>query len=104
MEVKKYKVVWTNLALSSLENIRNYIEGRSPQGAITVATELNKIAKSLTNQPERHQRDPRFVKTSRNIRSVSKWNYKIVYEVTENQVIIVQIFDTRQDPGKLKIK
>ena len=35
------------------------------------------------------------------VRFVSKWSYKIIYERTSNEVIIIDVFGSYQSPNKL---
>ena len=37
-----------------------------------------------------------------NYRSVSKWRYKIIYEVRDKYVFIADVFNTSQHPSKIK--
>jgi len=37
-----------------------------------------------------------------NYRSINKWSYKIIYKITEGEIIIIDVFHTSQDPSKIK--
>ncbi|ELR67992.1 hypothetical protein C900_01288 [Fulvivirga imtechensis AK7] len=60
------------------------------------------LAKSLGDFPEKYPKEPYLLDEPNNYRSVSKWSYKLIYEVTENEVIIVMLFHSSQDPEKIK--
>ena len=40
--------------------------------------------------------------SSGDIRFKAIWSYKIVYEITSDTVIILDVFHTSRDPGNLK--
>ena len=100
---KTYTVVWSNKATSSLQAIHNFIQNDSPQGAKKVVRELVKLAQSLQTFPLRFPIEPLLAEEAIEYRFVTKWSYKIIYTVEENQILIVNIFDTRQSPSKLNV-
>ncbi len=86
--MRKYKVIWDTYAKVSLKFIIQYIKEDSPSSAQKVKIELLRIAKSLNDKPNRFSQEPYLVNKEGNYRSVSKWSYKIIYKVTENEVYI----------------
>lgn len=48
------------------------------------------------------QREPLLIKYSVIYRYLIKGDYKIIYSIENDEVIINRIFDTRQNPKKLK--
>jgi toxin ParE1/3/4 len=92
------KVVWTEQARLSLANIYEYIFRDSPQAASHVLNTILLKAESLSDPRVEFPADPHA--DNKKYRFILQWSYKIVYERTENQVIIVDIFHTRRDPGK----
>jgi len=56
----------------------------------------------LNNNPEKFAKEPLLSDEPENYRSVNKWNYKIIYEITVTEIIIVDIFHTSQHPSKIK--
>ena len=66
-----------------------------------VKKELIKLARSLADFPEKFSIEKYLVKEPECYRSVSKWNYKIIYEVTNEYIIIVDVFHTSQHPSKM---
>ncbi len=71
--------------------------GAEPRGILLI-----KLVRSLDDFPEKYSKETLLIDDPENFRSVSKWNYKIIYEVTENQIIIADIFHTSQHPSKFK--
>jgi len=99
---KRLPVRWDIEATESLRDIYEYIKVDSPSGAHKVRKTLLSLAKSLGNFPEKYAREPFLKDEPNNYRSVSKWSYKLIYEVTEKEVIVVMVFHTSQDPEKIK--
>jgi toxin ParE1/3/4 len=66
-----------------------------------VKTTLVSLIGSLNDFPEKYPTDPFIQKNKGNFRYVSKWNYKIVYEITKKEIIIIDIFHTAQSPEKI---
>jgi plasmid stabilization system protein ParE len=59
------------------------------------------LVSSLNDFPEKYPREEFLMDESENYRSVSKWSYKIIYEVTDEAIIIADIFNTHQHPAKM---
>ncbi len=98
---KKLPIRWDRLARESLDNIYEYILLDSLQNARKVKKELIKLVGSLSDFPEKYSREEFLEEESENYRSVSKWSYKIIYEVTDEAIIIADIFNIHQHPSKI---
>lgn len=99
---KKLPVRWDPKARELLDEIYDYIAADSVDAARYVKKSLVKLGNSLGHFPEKYAREEYLDDMSENYRSVSKWRYKIIYEVTEKYVIIADIFNTSQHPSKIK--
>ena len=97
----KLPIRWDRMAKESLDQIYDYVFQDSPQNAMKVKKELIKLVGSLNDFPEKYSREEFLEEVPGNYRSVSKWNYKVIYEVTEDSIIIVDIFQTRQHPSQI---
>ena len=98
---KRLPVRWDNEAVESLRDIYEYIKVDSPSGAHHIRKTLLSLANSLGDYPEKYVREPYLEHESNNYRSVNKWSYKLIYEVTEEEVIIVMVFHMSQNPDKI---
>jgi plasmid stabilization system protein ParE len=98
---KKLPILWDRLARESLNDIYEYILRDSAQNARKVKKQLIKLAGSLNDFPDKYSREVFLEEEPENYRSVSKWNYKIIYEVTDDAIIIADIFNTNQHPTKI---
>ena len=99
---KKLPILWDRLAKNNLDDIYTYIAEDSIAAARKVKKELVKLAHSLNDFPEKFSIEECLASEPENFRSVSKWSYKIIYEVTQESIIIVDVFHTSQHPSKIK--
>lgn len=103
MVKKHYKVIWDDEAKASLRSIYNYIRNRSSvEQARKVRDEIRELVKSLGFIPHKYVEDPFLKDEPGDNRFKVIWSYKIVYEVTKEEVIILDIFHTSRDPKNLK--
>jgi plasmid stabilization system protein ParE len=98
---KKLPIRWDRLAKKHLDNIYDYITKDSVAAARMVKKVLIKLAHSLNDFPEKFSIEEYLADEPENYRSVSKWSYKIIYEVTDDCIIIADIFHTSQHPSKI---
>jgi plasmid stabilization system protein ParE len=102
----EYHVVWSDRAYETLRKIADFIGKDSRQGAKNVVRELVQHSQSLSTLPRRNPVEPSLAEATVEYRFLLKWNYKIIYTILEQDaiVLIVLIFDTRQDMAKLEIQ
>lgn len=98
---KNLPVKWSHDAIEQLNAIHEFIKIRSPQNAKHVVQTLFQLGDSLGYFPEKYPIEPYLAHLNQNFRSVPKWSYKIIFEVTSDSIIIVKIFDTYKDPNKI---
>ncbi len=99
---KKLPIRWDRQAKENLDQIYTYISKDSIAAARKVKKELVKLVQSLNDFPEKFSVEPYLADEPENYRSVSKWSYKIIYEITEEYIIVVDVFHTSQHPSKIK--
>lgn len=92
-------VVWSYEARTSLAAIYLYIYSHSPQNAAMVLGKIIELADSLKDKRFEYSIDP--IINKQKYCHISIWSYKIIYERTQNSVVILDIFDGRQNPKKL---
>lgn len=86
----------------NLDLIYDHIAQDSISAARYVKKNLVKLAHSLNDFPEKYSKEEFLADEPENYRSVSKWSYKIIYEVRDEYLIIADIFHTSQHPLKIK--
>ena len=99
---KKLPIRWDIQAKENLDAIYDYIAEDSILAARKVKKELVKLVRSLNDFPEKFSIEDYLADIPGNYRSVSKWSYKIIYEVTDKCIIIADVFHTSQHPSKIK--
>ncbi|UJH89914.1 type II toxin-antitoxin system RelE/ParE family toxin [Antarcticibacterium sp. 1MA-6-2] len=99
------KIVWTNFAKNELRKIFLYYNEAA--GTSLARKLVNKIIQNtlvLQSQPGIGQVEKLLLISERNFHYLVVSNYKIIYVInqTKDQVEILDIFDTRQNPDKLE--
>ncbi|PQJ79137.1 type II toxin-antitoxin system RelE/ParE family toxin [Polaribacter porphyrae] len=101
----EFEIVWSDFAETQLDEIYNYYKNKASKSVATkllrgIIQEPNKLIKSsLIGQKEE------LLKQRENVyRYLIFKNYKIIYSVDNEKrfIKIVDVFDTRQNPPKLK--
>lgn len=94
------EVRWRKKASGELEAIYQYIKKESPQNAILVFNSIYDLALSLPDFPYKFPMEPVI-----NIEKVSYavlWSFKIIYAVEKDRIVVLRVFNTKQNPKKLK--
>lgn len=94
------KIIWRKKASDELASIYNYISIDSPQNALMVFDKIYELVNSLLLFPERNPVDRAI--NNPNVRSASIWDFKIIYSIEKDAIVILRIFGTKQNPNKLK--
>ncbi|MBW6480416.1 MAG: type II toxin-antitoxin system RelE/ParE family toxin [Bacteroidales bacterium] len=98
--VKKREVVWTRNSEIQLQEILDFFNRRNKSSAYS--QKLYKLFKSELNtaakQPEIG------IKTRLDgIRGIIVGDYILFYEIFDNKLLVLKVWDCRQDPDKLDI-
>ncbi len=99
---KRLTVRWTDKANQSFEDICKNIKQHSPSAALRVRSEIFKSIKSLPLHPEKYQIDEYYPHNPRTIRRFFRWSYRIIYEINEETIDILNVIQTSQDTDKIK--
>ena len=105
MEKTIEEIVWTNPAKKDLQDIYDYLAEFSEEAAFRVITRILDKAEVLKDGfPDIGQREPLLLHKPDVYRYLVQGNYKIIYRVKGNRVIVDMVFDARQNPDKLPEK
>jgi len=97
------KLVYTEQSLVSLEEALNFIAHKvSYEKLIEIRNEILDAADTLLLQPFQGQTEPYLEHLNLGHRRLIVSHYKIIYRVTAEAIYITDIFDSRQDPAKMK--
>lgn len=97
------KLLFTAQALTSLQECLDFFSEDVSAEKINVIRDgiLAKTDK-LINNPWIGQQEEYLAHLNKNHRRVIEGNYKIIYRVEGEVIYITDIFDTRQDPSKMR--
>jgi len=101
MVKKKVNVIWDNEAVKSLKEIISFIKKDSPQSAKKVKKEILALAKTLIKFPEKYSKELYYISNDGSIRYVPIYSYKIIYQITSTEIIILDIFHTSRNPEEI---
>ncbi|MBI9036773.1 MAG: type II toxin-antitoxin system RelE/ParE family toxin [Bacteroidales bacterium] len=97
------KLIYTEQSLESLEEALKFIAHKvSYEKLIEIRDSILDAAESLKDNPFVGQKEPYLEHLKLEHRRIIKDNYKIIYRLTEQHIYITDIFDTRQNPVKMK--
>lgn len=95
-------IVWEDEALNELNDAIAFIANKSPQNAIMVLDGLLELAETLGNMPMKFSKEPNYNKED--IRYITKYNHKLIYQVENERIIILRVFPAKQNPDKILYK
>lgn len=99
------KIYWTDFAKKELRKIFDYYkEIAGINVARNVASGITKESKKLSKQPTIGQVEELLKNSEKEFRYLIFNNYKIIYWINPNSntIEILDVFDTRQNPVKLR--
>lgn len=98
-------IFWTEFSEKELESIFNYYKRKANVSvAKKIIDEIYKETLTLKEQPRIGQTEELLKQRTQEFRYLVHKNYKIIYWIneSENRIEINDVFDTRQNPPKLK--
>ena len=97
------KVVWSAWALQQLEEIHQwYAANATPAVADHIIVEILDAIRLLAQFPHGGQVEPWLQHHGLDHRRVVVGNHKVVYLVTPDEVRVIDVFDARQDPQRMR--
>lgn len=96
------KLVWTDFAIRNLKDIFDYYSTKaSKQVAHKIRRQILKSSKQLINNPNSGPIEPNLQILNNNHRYLVSGNHKLIYRIEGDEIIINDVFDTRQNPSKM---
>ncbi len=97
------RVFWTKFALNSLSDIYKYYQENV---SLTIAQNIKDSVLSSSRQLEKQfhsgQIEELLIDLDEGHRYILRGNYKIIYKIYNHKIYITDVFDTRQNPEKIK--
>jgi toxin ParE1/3/4 len=94
------RILWTDPALQDLESIRDYIKRDSEYYASLFIERIIEAVERLETFPEMGHRVPEA--EEENIREIIFQNYRIIYRLETENVLILAIIHAARDLGKTR--
>lgn len=101
MVQRRRKIKRTLNALLTKKNIFHYWNNRNKSTAYS--QKLNQLFTATLKRLENNPEAPIFTKTE-NVRAILAIDYYLIFEITEFKIIVLDIWDTRQNPQDFPIK
>lgn len=97
------KLVYTEQALQSLTEVLDFLAPKvSHQKLVEIRNQILDKADTLVQFPFKGQSETILEHLNLGHRRLVEGNYKIIYKVEGQTIYITDIFDSRQDPDKMK--
>ena len=98
-----HRVTWSQAAADDLQAIAEYIEHDSPHYAASVVDKITILTRSLPDHPYLGRVVPEFERDD--IRERFAFSYRVVYQVREDVILVVNIIHGRQqyDPESARL-
>jgi plasmid stabilization system protein ParE len=97
------RLVYTEQAIVSLQECLDFFPADVPAKKINeVRDRILDRADKLLENPYLGQQEEYLDHLAQSHRRIIEGHYKIIYKVEGDMIIVTDIFDTRQDPSKMK--
>ena len=102
MKKKKLPVKWDPLAKAILDDFCEMVKKDSGRSvARRVRSRFINLAKILSVFPQKFPKEELLDELDGDFRSVPIWSFKMIYEVTDHEIIIAYLFHTSKHPDRL---
>ena len=88
------KLFWTETAKQDLQAIQRYIAADNPTAAKQWTDRLRECARNALHSPLAGRKVPEFSRDD--IRELIEGNYRIVYQVFEDRLVVLTVFEGHQ--------
>ena len=102
MTRRRLPAFWSARADSDLDEIYSYWHRESPAAAADLASALLDTLENLEEFPEMGSAVPERI-AGKTYRSLKCRRYRIYYRVEEERLVIIRLWDTRQNPNRLAL-
>ena len=93
------KVFWSKEAKKSLDNYCAFIGSESTKASKKVRKEIVSATKILSDNPYVYQIDEYYSNNNGDVRRFFRWQYRVVYQVQADRVLIINIYHTKKQPS-----
>jgi toxin ParE1/3/4 len=101
--VDKMKLFYTEQAIESLRECLDFLPPEVPhEKRLHIRDKILAKAEMLVNKPGMGQKEEYLEHLGLSHRRVIESHYKIIYRIEGEIIYVTDIFDSRQDPAKMK--
>jgi len=94
------KIKWTEPAVRDLENVRDYISRDSEYYGLVIVERIFGAVEKLSRFPNVGRQVPEM--SNSNIREILLHNYRIIYKIDEDHILILTIVHGARDLMNMK--
>jgi len=94
----KRKLIWPAIAKQQLRNAYDHIKEDSPKNAYKVRNAIVAATMALREHPNKYTADKYKTDNDGTFRSFEIYHYRIAYQVTKTEIIILRVRHTRMEP------
>jgi plasmid stabilization system protein ParE len=96
------KIVWTDFAIRNLKDIFDYYSTKvNKKVAHKIRKQILQSSKQLIHNPNSGPIEPNLTILNKNHGYLVSGHYKLIYRIVSDEIIINDVFDTRQNPAKM---
>jgi plasmid stabilization system protein ParE len=99
------EIIYTDQAKDSLDDLSHYLiekQGWSLEKFLQLRRKILDKAENLRSTHSHFQKEEYLEHLGKGHRRAIEGYFKIIYRVEEDKIFITDVFDTRQDPNKMK--
>ena len=97
----KRKIKWTKRAKSELDHYSYQMSESSLSRSKTLKNKVLKSLKDVAIYPFMYQIEDRYINNKGDVRRFFCWDYRIIYQVKEKQIIVLKIVSTHSTPDNI---
>ena len=98
-----YRVIWTEYASSRLSSIYYFAALSSETFAEKILDDIDTKVQQLTEFPNSGAKEESLKAFTEEYRYLVSGYCKVIYRTENASIVIVNVFDTRQDPSKMQL-
>lgn len=96
------EVVWSEFSQIALKDIFDYYKKNASKSvAIKIKNQILHSTKHLIDNPEIGQIEVLLEEINEKHRHIVTGNFKVIYKIIGNHILITDVFDARQNPIKM---
>lgn len=97
------EIIWLNKPVNNLRDIFDYYKYKAnPNVASKIVRDIVASLDILITNPKLGQKEELLLKRKTEYRYIVSGNYKIIYSFDKSSIFVHLVFDSRQNPIKLK--